>query len=73
MKKIGDFLLFKTFLDCGTQVNAIVNIDAITSVIEEHNDIIGNHLILSTTDSEITIAGDPTDLWIELVEILKGT
>lgn len=74
MQKIGNFLLFQqAFIDCDEPVNAIVNIDAIESILEKHDSRKGEYLLLITTDSEILMAGNPTDLWIELVEILKGT
>lgn len=74
MQKIGNFLLFQqAFVDCDEPANAIVNIDAIESIIEKNDSRKGGYLLLSTTDSEILMAGNPVDLWIELVEILKGT
>lgn len=74
MQKIGNFLLFQqAFVDCDEPANAIVNINAIEYIIEKNDNHKGGYLLLSTTDNEILMAGNPADLWIELVEILKGT
>lgn len=74
MQKIGNFLLFQqTCIDCDEPVNAIINIDAIDLILEKHDNRKGEYLVLITTDNEILMAGNPTDLWIELVELLKGT
>ena len=72
MKKIGDFLLFEQkFIDYGETATAMVKIDDIISISEICEKHVGNCIILTTTlETTFIVAGNPEDVWIDLVKIL---
>lgn len=75
MKRINNFLVFnQKYVDCKETRPAIININEIVAFTETRNSNLGEVVVIhTTTEDHYVIDGTPTDLWIELVEILKGT
>ena len=75
MKRINNFLVFnQKYVDCEESRPAIINLNEVVAFTETHNAKLGNVVVIhTTTEDHYVIEGTPTDIWIELVEILKGT
>lgn len=75
MKRANNFLVFnQKFVDFKESRPAIINVNEIVAFAEIHDPKLGNVVVIhTTTNDHYVIDGIPTDIWIELVEILKGT